>query len=61
MDEKAFEEKSAKFNKVFELVVAILLGITAVITAATTSPTTRVAPFADSQFIIFLFAPFSGC
>ena len=33
MDEKAFEEKSAKFNKVFELVVAILLGITAVITA----------------------------
>ena len=33
MDEKALEEKSAKFNKVFELVVAILLGITAVITA----------------------------
>ena len=27
------EEKSAKFNKVFELVVAILLGVTAVITA----------------------------
>ena len=33
MDEKALEEKSVKFNKVFELVVAILLGITAVITA----------------------------
>ncbi len=33
MDEKALEEKSAKFNKVFELVIAILLGITAVITA----------------------------
>ena len=33
MDEKALEEKSVKFNKVFELVIAILLGITAVITA----------------------------
>ena len=33
MDENALEEKSVKFNKVFELVIAILLGITAVITA----------------------------
>ncbi len=33
MDEKVLEEKSVKFNKVFELVIAILLGITAVITA----------------------------
>ena len=31
--EHKMEEKSAKFNKTFELVVAILLGITAVITA----------------------------
>ena len=33
MDENALEEKSVKFNKVFELVIAILLGVTAVITA----------------------------